>query len=421
MYIEHLAVHNIRCFDKVSFDFLVPGLAAMTGLPEPRVPNVNLLIGSNGTGKTTTFQAFALALLRPILAISGSGLPRLNHIRYGHEAAEITAKVWVSPVDRGERISSVNLMALGGNAVSTPLRKVGDFDTLVTPRTSRDPLRWQENLKNEQHPGVFLAGYGANRRTERPEVFVNRQQNSVRYQRVSSLFEADYGVIPLSLAYAQCLQHERWEEVTNIVNHLLEGTGERKRREVRLTNKLDIRSEPIFNFDGIPLTLRDLSDGYRLFVGWVIDLLTHLAQVLPKEIGLRDAYGIVIVDEVDLFLAPSWQRVVVEELSAMFPNIQWLCSTHSPLVAGSLDNENIYILKRRAPFTSQAVRPSSVFEGKSTDEVLVELFGVEQPRSPELQRQLGDLGERAMRGDMEAAFLYLQRLNRGTGDGGERQ
>jgi hypothetical protein len=266
---------------------------------------------------------------------------------------------------------------------------------------------WMNNLFYENHPGYFIAAYGAGRRTELAETYTLRNLG-MRYRRVASLFERHVGTMPLSMAYIQCEKKQRWGQVVEIVNALLQPP-------VRLTFQVNEAGEPLFDYDGILLPASELSDGYRLFVGWLIDCFAHLASVLASHWSLTRAVGIVIVDEVDLFLAPSWQRTVLESLSAIFPSIQWFCSTHSPLVAGSLDNENIYILKGVGPFTSRIQRPTDEFEGKSVDEVLVELFDVQQPRSPQLQRQMSELAERAMNGDLEASLLYLRRLNEGSG------
>ena len=407
MYVDRLTIENFRCFEQVEMDFNWPDRSSWnerTSKTEPRLPNINLLIGNNGTGKTTTFQALVISALRVILGNTSSGFRTARIIRYSQETAEVSAKMMRSDMDKGVAPDEVDtLPALSPVRAKATIKRQQSTEFIETRGLVPS---WADVLYDDKHPGLFIAAYGAGRRTERPEAY-NERLRAIRYQRVASLFESHVGLIPTSRAFTQCRAHERWEEVISLMNELLP-------LPVHLTEKLEDDIEPLFDYGGIPLPVSYLSDGYRLFVSWVIDLLTHLALVLPKRYKLSEAVGIVIVDEVDLFLAPRWQRTVLESLSCTFPGLQWLCSTHSPLVASSLDNENIYILEQNSSYTSYVRRPTSKFEGKSVDEVLIELFDVQQPRSPQLQRQLSELAQQAMAGDLDASLLYLRRLNEGS-------
>lgn len=404
MYIEKLTIKNFRCLPQGKVNFNAPGSSRQTGVEPPRLPNVNLLIGNNGAGKTSIFQALTLAALGPYLEKGSSGFRTPPAIRYDEGSAEATASLLLSPTDTSADLARVSEGdATSAHRASSVIKREGTTQSLEARGKASG---WKTNLFNEKHPSCFLVAYGANRRSERPEAY-NERLRGLRYQRIASLFEPHVGLIPLSLAYLQCQEQARWSEVVPIVNQLL-------MPPVRLTEQQK-DGDPLFDYDGILLPVSDLSDGYRLFVSWLIDCLAHLARTLPPEVKLTDAEGVAIVDEVDLFLSPEWQRTVIESLSNTFPRIQWFFSTHSALVAGSLDNENIYILERSNPYTSRIRRPTDEFEGKSVDEILVELFDVQQPRSPQLQRQLGQLAERAMQGDLEASLLYLRRLNEGSG------
>lgn len=403
MYIEKLTIKNLRYFAEEKLNFNWPGFARLAGINRLRLPNVNLIIGNNGTGKTTIFQALTIVALRSYLADNISGFRTPMVIRHGTEFAEANATLLLSPADTASGNENTHPDVLtSGHRITSKIRRKGSSQSLDPGKL----MSWMQNLYHEDHPGCFIAAYGASRRTELMETYTGRVLG-LRYRRVATLFEPHIGLMPLSMAYEQCQKQNRWEEVVDIVNGLLQPP-------VRLIAQNDDRGEPIFDYYGIPLPAAELSDGYRLFVGWLIDCLTHLSRVLPTEMRLTDAVGVVIVDEVDMFLAPAWQRIVLESLSVMFPSIQWFCSTHSPLVAGSVENDNIYILEGVGPYTSQIRRPTNGFEGKSVDTVLIELFDVQQPRSSELQRQLSDLAERAINGDIEASIEYLRRLNRGT-------
>ena len=86
-----------------------------------------------------------------------------------------------------------------------------------------------------------------------------------------------------------------------------------------------------------------MSDGYRIMIAMVADIAARMAEANPdKECsGLDsplDAPGIVFIDEIDLHLHPMWQRKVLRQLKDIFPNVQFIVTTHSPnVVMGALD------------------------------------------------------------------------------------
>ena len=91
----------------------------------------------------------------------------------------------------------------------------------------------------------------------------------------------------------------------------------------------------------------DLPDGFRATVAWLADLCAtwhkialHAAQQTdPKHIS-----GIVLLDEIDLHLHPSLQRVLVPRLRKVLPNVQFIVTTHSPMVLASFDRAELVVL-----------------------------------------------------------------------------
>ncbi|MBT9555513.1 MAG: AAA family ATPase [Myxococcales bacterium] len=106
--------------------------------------------------------------------------------------------------------------------------------------------------------------------------------------------------------------------------------------------------EPRVHFnDGTEAAWGALSDGYHVFLGLVADIARR-AVILNDHLGANAPLlsgGVVLVDEIDLHLHPKWQRTVVQGLRKAFPKIQFVLTTHSPQVLGSVENRQVRRLK----------------------------------------------------------------------------
>jgi len=98
--------------------------------------------------------------------------------------------------------------------------------------------------------------------------------------------------------------------------------------------------------DGTVIPFTNLSDGYRNVIKIVLDIATRMCILNPylKENALTETPGIVIIDELDLSLHPTWQKRIVNILKTLFPKIQFICATHSPFIIQSLENGELFTL-----------------------------------------------------------------------------
>ncbi|PMO58487.1 recombinase RecF [Vibrio breoganii] len=97
--------------------------------------------------------------------------------------------------------------------------------------------------------------------------------------------------------------------------------------------------------DSIDITIEQLSDGQRTFLGLVSDLVRRLVMLNPKLNNPLEGQGVILIDEIELHLHPKWQQDVLLDLQACFPNIQFIVTTHSPLVLSTVDKNNIRIFE----------------------------------------------------------------------------
>ena len=93
----------------------------------------------------------------------------------------------------------------------------------------------------------------------------------------------------------------------------------------------------------MPIT--SLSAGYQSLLWMIMNLAYRLALLNPDNSDkLREAVGIVLIDEIDMHLHPKWQWNIISALEETFPNIQFILATHSPIVISSCKNEQLIMI-----------------------------------------------------------------------------
>lgn len=128
-----------------------------------------------------------------------------------------------------------------------------------------------------------------------------------------------------------------FENISKILSSLLE-----KKLEVLYSS-----AGIIYREKGVPLSLAELSEGYRSIIIFVCDLLKRLTESTPDGSDVFNQSGIVLIDEICLFLHPRWQRNIVHKLRELFPNIQFIMTTHSPIIVlGASEDAVIYRIAR---------------------------------------------------------------------------
>lgn len=408
MYASKLSIYSFRCFGKTVIDFQYPGRVEA---PVSELDNVNLILGDNGGGKSSVLRALAIATLAPALMYQGFVAHRLVRRTKEDEddAADQSAEQALlkvnAVIDTEEQAYStapsgdIELLARIDRAPS------GDNDRLHTNSTPNSPI--ESLLSNDRSPSFFIVGYGATRRVETGDFSESssRKSRGARYQRVASLFEDHIALRPMQ-TWARRLTAERLAEVIEIFNSTLPPI-------VRFSGLVDKESEQFqFEFDGMLTPMSSLSDGYKAFIGWIGDLIGHLIEVTPPDSRLLDIRGIVLIDEIDLHLHPEWQRNVVPKLAGTFRNLQFIMTSHSPLVASTVKRENVFVTDvdtNGAAIISQL--QESVF-GRSAEQLLLSsYFGLSTTRPVEFQEMGQKLFKRAAEGDSEAALAYLDKLS----------
>ena len=129
-----------------------------------------------------------------------------------------------------------------------------------------------------------------------------------------------------------------------------------------------------------------LSLGYKTMFAWAVELALRLFDQNPECENPLAQPAVVLVDEIDLHLHPIWQRTVRSYLREHFPNTQFICTAHSPLMAQASENENVVVL-RRVDDEVHIDNSPSLIEGWRVDQILAsDLFGMPSKLSYKIEQ-----------------------------------
>ncbi len=113
-----------------------------------------------------------------------------------------------------------------------------------------------------------------------------------------------------------------FDELSKVLNEVLERNLVIKRDGAKVT----------FIEKGTEVSFSELSEGYRSTIIFICDLLIRLSNGVNSKENVFHQSGVVLIDEVCLHLHPKWQLSIVPKLRKLFPNIQFIMTTHSPVV-----------------------------------------------------------------------------------------
>lgn len=424
MHIESVKIQDLRSIKGAELDFMSSERAPANS----KFENINVLLGSNGVGKSTVLRAIAMSILAPVLEgnsgfVSDGYVRRLASPSIGSGSSKSAKKKANPKQARIDSVVTVDHQDLSSIATGSKVRrltltaeiaKVGDAERLkwLPPKTQAALILDIQHTKETS--AFFLVGYGATRRVEQSrqvDLGARNKSRVTRYERVAGLFEEHYSLVPLSSwlpGYAS-RNPGRHKQVVQLLNKLLPDAC----RMHSTATETDYGREYMFTMAGVDVPFRALSDGFRAYVGWIGDMLFHLCMGAPKGRKLTDNKGIVLIDEIDLHLHPEWQRVVLPNLSEVLPNIQFIVTTHSPLVVGSLQRQNIQLLEVTKDGTESRSLPERV-HGKSAGQILLSpYFGLDSTRAPDIENKLEQLRSKSQTGSKPAALEYLKLLASG--------
>ncbi len=136
---------------------------------------------------------------------------------------------------------------------------------------------------------------------------------------------------------------------------------------------------------GTELNVAQLSDGEKCLLALVGDLARRLSILNPSKSDPLKGEGVVLIDEIDLHLHPSWQRKVITKLKETFPNCQFILSTHSPQILSHVKETSVFVL-HNSDGEIYAMHPASTY-GVDSSRILEDVMEVDE-RLPHVKHEL---------------------------------
>lgn len=367
-----LGIHNFRCFKDITVDL---------------APGINLFIGDNASGKTSLLLACKYAINSFFSGFSTEytvwNTPGINDFRkifsgekkYDKDAIDIKFAFYpeeiVSELVSDKTLNSQSLVKENKKNSRPKISLIKEYKDYGASLCSEYLVKDENDILHQTYPLPLIASYStqdihSSQKLE-PKFFVEYNQSpSFGYYHCSStdgllkqwcrrllaLKEADsnpveYGIVMSAL-----------EKMFGT-----EGCGIIDSFDVRINFK-DI----VCRFtDGRETPVSVLSDGYRRIFSIVIDMAFRCALLNSLKYGsdtIKETIGSVIIDEIDLHLHPSIQAKVLKALADTFPKIQFIVSTHAPMVMAGVESNRknkVHYIKYDEETNSYAIAPVETY------------------------------------------------------------
>ncbi len=389
MQIKNIELENFRGIRKQSIDLL---------------PNINVFVGVNGSGKSTILDAIAISLSWLVEGINkiesqGENIPD-DSIKNGAEYASIKLEVsqknntyqWENiefkrgyPADKQSNLLQLNQLVFEYQKRYRNKNKLPMIAYYPINRIATGIKENKQRLDNFSQIDVYDNALGSQANFQSFFEWFRLQDDIINEQWKEATRASGY----YDLTHMSITTTRQFQLIIKAIESFIP-----EYKNLRVTRIPTPRM--LVDKNGETLNLNQLSDGEKNMIAMVGDIARRLSMANPKLDNPLEGDGIVMIDEIDLHLHPAWQRVIISKLTEVFPNCQFIVSTHSPQILSHLKAENIFVLKQSKD-NIDISKPTESY-GKSTDRQLEDILGVEA-RPLEIKE------------DLQRLFKLIQEMN----------
>lgn len=389
MKLKNIKITNYRCFKEADIDF---------------DEHVTLIVGKNGVGKTAILDAVAVSVSTFLLGIDG-GVSRSilkDDARYEFHDLDGTIDPqhqFPASIDSiGDCLDKQNVKwvrSLNSENGKTTIKDAGEL-TNIAKKVQNQIMMGDKSLVL---PLISYYGTGrlyAQKKEKRNIKSLTEFKRQVGY--VDCMAAESNEKLMLNWFQTQTLKSLQKQQKTGVIERpLLLRTVEKAicRSYERISSSRN--TTLIFDLDTHRLALEfetadgraqrfamdEMSDGYKNTLSMIGDIAYRMA-VLNPALGdrvLDETPGVVLIDEVDLHLHPQWQQTILSDLHAVFPNVQFIVTSHAPAVINSVPREQIRILDN-----GEIYMPAAQTYGRDANSILREVMKVSERPADVVQR-----------------------------------
>lgn len=399
--------------------------------------NVTVFIGNNGAGKTSILKAIATSLSWFVARLrsdkgSGSPIPE-GVILNGSASAKIDIAVFDEQGQSSNPNADIEQHRYHWSLAKTEKGKKAAFNSNLNEASRLADFYRAALTQHEQASLPLIAFYPVERvvldiplKIKERHSFLqldgydNSLNQGVDFRRFFEWFreredsENESGISSEVLEKLQEMlgvQHELWSKLSS----LEASSRDRQLTAVRTAisnfmpgfTELRVKRKPRLHMsikkDGQRLNVLQLSQGEKSLMALVGDIARRLAMMNPALENPLEGDGIVLIDEVDMHLHPTWQRSIIQRLTQTFPNCQFVLTTHSPLVISECKDVLVYSLDE-----GELMQVPSQY-GQDANTVLLEVMNT-QIRNAQVAQQLGNLLDLIQEGALDQAKALLETL-----------
>ena len=372
-------------------------------------PGFNLIKGSNGRGKTSILEAIAVGLGGFI-----AGLPDVTTRHFSSdEVRNVYMKMGDGSYDRTYVMPvEVSMEAVLDGEEFKWTRGKSSINASRSTTQPRDIYKKAEEMagdNNIEFPVlVYLsAGRVWSQKRERTENIFRKQ-----YFRTVGYTDALIDASSVKLLLNWCMKMEmvawqkekkiaEYEAVKQAVAKFMDIMEESEGHEVFYDKQ---EEQLMYTVENTIFPITQLSAGYQSLVWMALDIAYRMAVLNPdKKEHIAETKGIVLIDEIDMHLHPRWQWNIVNALQNVFPNVQFIAATHSPILfAASNDLWLIDVEEEEVNYTESKC-------GYDANAVL-EIFMGAKSQNPETEKLIHSIYVAIHNKEYELAEAKIQEL-----------
>lgn len=367
-------------------------------------PRMNVLIGKNASGKTTVLEAVTVILGAYLAAYKEYVPSRFVHNISDNDVMRKSLKpiksIAMTATVKQFPCTVKSQIVWDKNKIECirSLEKEGGRTKFIGKNPMRDSVvNWEKMIKaadasdaEQIYPLVLYLSSARLWNENRTGEIEKIPSRTDAYQRCldkkrSNQTSFEYIKLLGSLASEENegLPLPAYESIMDAVKYSLEEELEQGQQVLYSSRYGEIA---IKNADGTIIDFSALSDGYRNVIKIITDIATKMCILNPYlgKDALKNTPGVVVIDELDLSLHPTWQKRIIRILKVLFPKVQFICATHSPFIIQSLEPGELIVL-------DQVVEEE--YSGQSIEDIAEEIMQVPVPQYSERKQRMYEAAE----------------------------